>query len=308
MRSKHEIPNKTDYMKAYTFNLIETERTNCELENERNVGKIDGAFYRNFSWQIMGKQRERHLSQTDAICRRILRTDADVLLRLNTTIDILSTVRRRKGDYFGHVIRDEKFGSLQLIIQEKIEGRRAPRRRRTSWLKKESDMEIAGDFVQPTKKNAMLDIQFETLTKVIFFSDDLVEAKRHEALSGSTPLSNETQHEKSRCQEAKNDVLIESRTDFMGTAPKKYVSTCYFKPRTVPAWYTECILIHIGSTKRIYDEKIWFKQKLQPYYWTEKMTTTVNFPPTKAHFSDLTIPVRAEDVHFMSLEAQQIAV
>ncbi|XP_019754661.1 uncharacterized protein LOC109533709 isoform X2 [Dendroctonus ponderosae] len=111
-----------------------------------------------------------------------------------------------------------------------------------------------------------------------------------------------------RCQEAKNDVLIESRTDFMGTAPKKYVSTCYFKPRTVPAWYTECILIHIGSTKRIYDEKIWFKQKLQPYYWTEKMTTTVNFPPTKAHFSDLTIPVRAEDVHFMSLEAQQIAV
>ncbi|ENN80408.1 hypothetical protein D910_06338 [Dendroctonus ponderosae] len=186
MRSKHEIPNKTDYMKAYTFNLIETERTNCELENERNVGKIDGAFYRNFSWQIMGKQRERHLSQTDA--------------------------------------------------------------------------------------------------------NDLVEAKRHEALSGSTPLSNETQHEKSRCQEAKNDVLIESRTDFMGTAPKKYVSTCYFKPRTVPAWYTECILIHIGSTKRIYDEKIWFKQKLQPYYWTEKMTTTVNFPPTKAHFSDLTIP------------------
>lgn len=39
----------------------------------------------------------------------------------------------------------------------------------------------------------------------------------------------------------------------------RYISTCYFKPRTVPAWYTECILIHIGSTKRIYDEKIWFK-------------------------------------------------
>ncbi|ENN80409.1 hypothetical protein YQE_03157, partial [Dendroctonus ponderosae] len=74
MRSKHEIPNKTDYMKAYTFNLIETERTNCELENERNVGKIDGAFYRNFSWQIMGKQRERHLSQTDAIVVKKPRT------------------------------------------------------------------------------------------------------------------------------------------------------------------------------------------------------------------------------------------
>lgn len=65
MGPHHGIPNKFDYMKAHSFNLIQTERTNTELEHETNVGKIDAAFYRIFAWQIMGKQKERQLSQEE---------------------------------------------------------------------------------------------------------------------------------------------------------------------------------------------------------------------------------------------------
>ncbi|XP_030749744.1 uncharacterized protein LOC115877643 [Sitophilus oryzae] len=64
MRSKHELPSKFDYMKAYSFNLIQTERTNTELEHERNAGKIDGAFYKIFAWQIAGMPNERPAEAT----------------------------------------------------------------------------------------------------------------------------------------------------------------------------------------------------------------------------------------------------
>jgi len=37
--------------------------------------------------------------------------------------------------YFGHVMRDEKYQLIQLILQGKIDGIRGQGRRRTSWLK-----------------------------------------------------------------------------------------------------------------------------------------------------------------------------
>ncbi|XP_066155902.1 uncharacterized protein [Euwallacea fornicatus] len=204
MRSKEEIPNKTDYMKAYTFNLIQTERTNCELENEENVGRIDETFYRNFSWQIMGKRKERKLSQS------------------------------KTGD-----VPKIKNRELSAMNPDTTNGR-----------------------LQDASKN----------------------------------------HE-----EEVDKIVLRSRTDFTGNFPKRYFSTCYLKPKVVPVWYTESLILNIGSTKRFYTEKIWFKNVHQPYYWSEKMTTEVNFPPTKTHISQLDIPVPAVDGHYISLEPQQIA-
>ncbi|CAG9759710.1 unnamed protein product [Ceutorhynchus assimilis] len=206
MKSKHEIPSKTDYMKAYTYNLILTERTNCELEHERNIGKIDAAFYRNFSWQIMGKQRERQLSQTET------KDDAK---------------------------------SIKQNLLSQANGR--PRRQSFHGTHQDQD-------------------------------------------------------------QGKVKAVVESRTDFNGNVPKRYTSTCYFKTNNIPAWYSESVLIKIGSTKRVYDEKVWFKHKIQPYYWEENMTTEVNFAPTIQQTSQIRIPVVApDDDHYISLEPQQTA-
>ncbi|KAF7272639.1 hypothetical protein GWI33_014602 [Rhynchophorus ferrugineus] len=170
MGPNHGIPSKFDYMKAYSFNLIQSERTNTELEHEANVGKIDAAFYRIFAWQIMGKQKERQLSQEE------------------------------------------------------------PR--------------------------------------------DTIKTKKQEIYHESSVYPNE------RLQEARDvkksnssQVIVNSRTDLNGVYPKRYVTTCYIKPKVLPIWYTESVLIFIGSTKRKYDEKVYFKNKTLPYYWSENMTT-----------------------------------
>ena len=74
--------------------------------------------------------------------RRMLRiswthhvTNENVLQRIGHQQELLKTVKQRKLAYFGHIMRNEKYHILQLIMQGKVKGRRGPGRRRTSWLK-----------------------------------------------------------------------------------------------------------------------------------------------------------------------------
>lgn len=74
--------------------------------------------------------------------RRILRipwtshtTNIEVLNRMEKQTEVLKTVKQRKASYFGHIMRNDKYRTLQLIIEGKIEGKRGPGRRRNSWLK-----------------------------------------------------------------------------------------------------------------------------------------------------------------------------
>lgn len=76
------------------------------------------------------------------IMRRILKvgwtehvTNEEVLRRMKTERELMRTIKIRKLAYLGHVMRNEKYSLLQLVLQGKIEGRRPPGRRRTSWLK-----------------------------------------------------------------------------------------------------------------------------------------------------------------------------
>ena len=50
-------------------------------------------------------------------------------------LELLNSIKTRKLQYFGHIMRGEKYRLLQLIIQGKIKGRRGPVRRRISWLR-----------------------------------------------------------------------------------------------------------------------------------------------------------------------------
>jgi hypothetical protein len=59
-------------------------------------------------------------------------TNDEVFTRMGTEKGLLYSVKKRKLQYFRHVLRNEKYRLLQLIAQGRIEGKRAPGRRRTS--------------------------------------------------------------------------------------------------------------------------------------------------------------------------------
>lgn len=66
-------------------------------------------------------------------CERISNTE--ILQRVNRERELLRTIKKRKTAYLGHIIRNEKYQVLQLIMKGKIEGRRGRGRKRKSWLK-----------------------------------------------------------------------------------------------------------------------------------------------------------------------------
>lgn len=75
--------------------------------------------------------------------RRILKipwtehvTNKDVLERIGKEKELLLTIKSRKLEYLGHIMRnDQRYGLLQLILQGRVKGKRGPGRRRISWLK-----------------------------------------------------------------------------------------------------------------------------------------------------------------------------
>lgn len=74
--------------------------------------------------------------------RRILKipytahiTNEEVLRRVNKERDLLHTVKCKKTSYLGHILRNDKYYILQLIIKGKIEGKRSIGRKKLSWLR-----------------------------------------------------------------------------------------------------------------------------------------------------------------------------
>ncbi|CAG9837970.1 unnamed protein product [Diabrotica balteata] len=74
--------------------------------------------------------------------RRILKVswlqkirNSTILERLSKTTEIIKSIKQRKLEYFGHVMRGPEYRLLQNIMQGKIAGKHSPGRRKTSWLK-----------------------------------------------------------------------------------------------------------------------------------------------------------------------------
>jgi len=72
--------------------------------------------------------------------RRILKiswtehiTNMEVMQRLGKEKQVVFTVKKRKLEYYGHILRHEKYRLLQLVAQGKVDSRRGPGRRR-HWL------------------------------------------------------------------------------------------------------------------------------------------------------------------------------
>lgn len=75
------------------------------------------------------------------VYRRVLRiswkdhiTNEEVLRRIGKQQEVTFMIKKRKLEYFGHLMRHNKYRLQQLILQGKVDGRRGPGRRRNSWM------------------------------------------------------------------------------------------------------------------------------------------------------------------------------
>lgn len=62
-------------------------------------------------------------------------TNEEVLRRANKRRTLFETIKKRKTAYLGHIMRNERYQFLQLLIEGKIEGRRGIGRKKMSWLR-----------------------------------------------------------------------------------------------------------------------------------------------------------------------------
>uniref|UniRef100_A0A8D8SH15 Craniofacial development protein 2 n=1 Tax=Cacopsylla melanoneura TaxID=428564 RepID=A0A8D8SH15_9HEMI len=71
----------------------------------------------------------------------------EVLRRMKKDLEIMNTIKVRKLQYLGHIMRNEsRYTLLQSIMQGKIFGKRGPGRRRTSWLKNHGSIKQPPNF------------------------------------------------------------------------------------------------------------------------------------------------------------------
>ena len=49
--------------------------------------------------------------------------------------EVINTIKARKLQYLGHIMRGQRYEMLRLIMQGKIKGKRNVGRRRISWLR-----------------------------------------------------------------------------------------------------------------------------------------------------------------------------
>jgi len=76
------------------------------------------------------------------VYRRVLRipwiarrTNDEVSRIINKDRVLLDTIKRRKTAYLSHVILNERYQFVQLIIKGKIEGKRGIDRKKMLWLR-----------------------------------------------------------------------------------------------------------------------------------------------------------------------------
>jgi len=62
-------------------------------------------------------------------------TNDEFLRIINKDRELLDPIKRRKTAHLGHVIRNERYQFLQLIIEGKIKEKRGIGRKKMSWLR-----------------------------------------------------------------------------------------------------------------------------------------------------------------------------
>lgn len=164
---------RIERVKQYTYlgtiineNWDNTQEIKCRIEKARAIFNKMSALFKNHNltlatkirflrcyvfsvllygvetWTVSQEMTKRLEAFELWLYRRMLRiswkdkiTNIEVLRRMNKETEIIKTVKSRKLQYLGHIMRNEKrYILLQQILQGKINSKRGPGRRRTSWL------------------------------------------------------------------------------------------------------------------------------------------------------------------------------
>lgn len=94
------------------------------------------------SWTL----KQEHINKLQAFemwCyRRMLRiswtekkTNVEVLREMGKERELITSIKARKLQYLGHMMRGNKYELMRVIMQGKIKGKRSIGRRRLSWLR-----------------------------------------------------------------------------------------------------------------------------------------------------------------------------
>lgn len=94
------------------------------------------------SWTLTKETTNRLEAFELWLYRRILKipwtdkvTNNEVMRRMQKNKELINTVKCRKLQYLGHIMRNpSRYKLLQQILQGKIDSKREPGRRRISWL------------------------------------------------------------------------------------------------------------------------------------------------------------------------------
>lgn len=71
-------------------------------------------------------------------------SNVEVIRIIGNEPEVILTIKRRKLEYFGHMMSERKYALLQLIIKGKIQGTRNIGKRRISLLEDLRDWYVCG--------------------------------------------------------------------------------------------------------------------------------------------------------------------
>ncbi|KAI5734561.1 hypothetical protein M8J77_007970 [Diaphorina citri] len=110
---------RTRILKCYVFStlLYGAEVWTLKKNNEKNINAFEMWCYR----------RMLRIPWTDKV------TNVEVLRRMDKIMELEYTIKKKKLEYLGHILRGPKYKLLNVILEGKIEGRRGRGRRRKSW-------------------------------------------------------------------------------------------------------------------------------------------------------------------------------
>lgn len=112
-------------LKCYIFSILLYGMEAWTLK-EKDMQKIQ-------SFEMWCYRRILSISWVDKV------SNQEVLRRMGKDLEIRIIIKARKLQYFGHVMRGEKYELLQLILQGKICGKRGKGRPRMNWMQNLKD-------------------------------------------------------------------------------------------------------------------------------------------------------------------------
>lgn len=115
------IQLRTRTLKCYVFSTLLYGLESWTLKQE-HINKLQ-------AFEMWCYRRMLRISWTEK------RTNVEVLREMGKERELITSIKARKLQYLGHIMRGNKYELMRVIMQGKIKGKRSIGRRRLSWLR-----------------------------------------------------------------------------------------------------------------------------------------------------------------------------